>query len=319
MTTAVPPNFGMLQAGRRWHNADGTPTPAFFRLIGNLVAATGQGSILASIPNNTLLGNVSGNATVPVALTASDITPLVDLSVADSITGSGQAGDPLELVGDVETPGNSYFYGTNAAGAKGWYASSVGANPSAAVGLTAVEGIAATFMRSDAAPALSEAIGPTWTGNHIFSPVAGVAITINGVANTTALYVNSTATTTIAPIEFYQALVIKAFIGVDGSQQLIASSTNGDLCAVADNANISFSANSGATNHLNIASTGAVTASGPLGINGNAAPAQVTGFGTPTGASVVANFSGTAATTAQMQATIAQILTILKAFGMIAA
>lgn len=44
----------------------------------------------------------------------------------------------------------------------------VGANPSASLGLTAVNGSAATFMRSDGAPALSQSIAPTWTGAHIF-------------------------------------------------------------------------------------------------------------------------------------------------------
>ena len=43
------------------------------------------------------------------------------------------------------------------------------ANPSATIGLTAVNGSAATAMRSDAAPALSQAITPTWTGTHTFS------------------------------------------------------------------------------------------------------------------------------------------------------
>jgi hypothetical protein len=45
----------------------------------------------------------------------------------------------------------------------------VGANPSASVGLTAVNGSATTFMRSDGAPALSQAITPTWTGFHVFT------------------------------------------------------------------------------------------------------------------------------------------------------
>ena len=43
------------------------------------------------------------------------------------------------------------------------------ANPSASVGLTAVDGTAATFMTSDSAPALSQSITPTWTGQHIFT------------------------------------------------------------------------------------------------------------------------------------------------------
>lgn len=42
-------------------------------------------------------------------------------------------------------------------------------NPTASVGLTAVNGVAATVMRSDSAPPLSTAIVPTWTGKHTFS------------------------------------------------------------------------------------------------------------------------------------------------------
>lgn len=45
----------------------------------------------------------------------------------------------------------------------------VGANPTGTVGLTAVNGSATTFMRSDAAPPLSQAISPTWTGTHVFN------------------------------------------------------------------------------------------------------------------------------------------------------
>ncbi len=45
-----------------------------------------------------------------------------------------------------------------------------GANPTATIGLTTVNGVATTFMRSDAAPALSQAIAPTWTNLHTFNP-----------------------------------------------------------------------------------------------------------------------------------------------------
>jgi len=63
------------------------------------------------------------------------------------------------------------------------------ANPTASVGLSAVNGSATTYMRSDGAPALSQSIAPTWTGIHTFSPAArssGTAayLTINGPADT---------------------------------------------------------------------------------------------------------------------------------------
>lgn len=43
------------------------------------------------------------------------------------------------------------------------------ANPSATIGLAAVNGSAATFMTSDSAPPLSQAIAPVWTGQHAFT------------------------------------------------------------------------------------------------------------------------------------------------------
>lgn len=82
-----------------------------------------------------------------------------------------------------------------------------GANPTATIGLSAVNGVAATFLRSDGAPALSQAIVPTWTGAHTFtsaSPQITVGLTstasggiaFKGVASGTAtLTVGATAGT----------------------------------------------------------------------------------------------------------------------------
>ena len=58
------------------------------------------------------------------------------------------------------------------------------------MGLAAVNGVATTYLRSDGAPALSQAIAPTWTGVHTFAPTArtsGVAsfLTITPPADTT--------------------------------------------------------------------------------------------------------------------------------------
>jgi hypothetical protein len=41
-------------------------------------------------------------------------------------------------------------------------------HPTSQVALTAINGVAATYMPSDAAPALNQSIAPTWTGAHIF-------------------------------------------------------------------------------------------------------------------------------------------------------
>ncbi len=43
------------------------------------------------------------------------------------------------------------------------------ASPTGTAGLTAVAGSSITYMRSDAAPAISQAIAPTWTAQHTFN------------------------------------------------------------------------------------------------------------------------------------------------------
>lgn len=59
------------------------------------------------------------------------------------------------------------------------------ANPTGTVGLSAVNGSATTYMRSDAAPPLSQSIAPTWTGAHTFGPSSGTGITVNGNSSAT--------------------------------------------------------------------------------------------------------------------------------------
>jgi hypothetical protein len=55
------------------------------------------------------------------------------------------------------------------------------ANPSATIGLTAKNGVATSAMRSDGAPALDQAIVPTWTGAHTFTQTMTTQ-DINGTA-----------------------------------------------------------------------------------------------------------------------------------------
>jgi hypothetical protein len=63
--------------------------------------------------------------------------------------------------------------------------------------------------------------------------------------------------------------------------------------------------------------TGNIQTNGALGLANNAPPALVGGFGTPTGAAVVANFPGATATLLQTSNTVAEILTIMKNVGFI--
>ncbi|MCA1379385.1 tail fiber domain-containing protein [Bradyrhizobium sp. BRP05] len=53
------------------------------------------------------------------------------------------------------------------------------ANPTNKSGLTAINGSAVTYMRSDAAPAIDVSISPTWTGKHIHQFSSGQTYCIN--------------------------------------------------------------------------------------------------------------------------------------------
>ncbi len=53
----------------------------------------------------------------------------------------------------------------------------VSANPSVLIGMSVNNGAAATFMRSDATPAIDPAIAPVWTGAHTFT---GQPLTVRG-------------------------------------------------------------------------------------------------------------------------------------------
>jgi len=64
-----------------------------------------------------------------------------------------------------------------------------GANPTGTVGLSAVNGSATTFLRSDGAPALSQSISPSWTGSHLWTQPMNSVITDAVNNNVTAGFV----------------------------------------------------------------------------------------------------------------------------------
>jgi hypothetical protein len=68
------------------------------------------------------------------------------------------------------------------------------ANPSALVGLTAVNGVSTDSMRADAAPALDQGIVPTWTGVHTFARAGGQTAQFVGTTGRVVDF-NSTAAT----------------------------------------------------------------------------------------------------------------------------
>lgn len=108
--------------------------------------------------------------------------PLLPLKL-DSVGPTLVAGTNISL---IQSGGVITISSTSSGGGS----SASGANPSASVGLSAVNGSASTFLRSDGAPALDQTIAPTWTGKHIFAITArtsGVAsyLAIQTPADTT--------------------------------------------------------------------------------------------------------------------------------------
>jgi hypothetical protein len=111
---------------------------------------------------------------------------------SDSVLGTLTGGSmPVRGIKDTSTDGsvtfstiaNAHTVYTNfhAAGSGG-----TPANPTGTVGLSAVNGSLASYMRSDAAPPLSQAITPTWSNLHIFG--GGLQLNSNITFGTTATY-----------------------------------------------------------------------------------------------------------------------------------
>lgn len=74
--------------------------------------------------------NPGANETIQINNTMPELDEMVKASADDPTTGYLDAkvknsievnSDDLQLVGDADAPGNTYYYGTNAEGAKGWH------------------------------------------------------------------------------------------------------------------------------------------------------------------------------------------------------
>jgi len=100
-----------------------------------------------------------------------------DTAAATVTVRLNDSGTLYEQVKTTLQPGRQLVY----THASGWNvgptdATPLPADPTASVGLTAVNGTAATYMRSDAAPPLDQSIAPTWSGNHRFNAKVSFAI-----------------------------------------------------------------------------------------------------------------------------------------------
>ncbi|MGH9780199.1 MAG: tail fiber domain-containing protein [Candidatus Acidiferrales bacterium] len=160
---------------------------------GNCAAVTGT---TGANPSATIgLTAVNGSATT---FLRSDGAPPLSQAIVPTWTGehtfSGKINinSELDLSGSAGTATN-VLQSNGSGAAPTWVAAAsgaTGANPTGVVGLTAVNGSATTFLRSDGAPPLSQSIAPTWTGDHIFTPASGTAIVINAATGAQGEQIN---------------------------------------------------------------------------------------------------------------------------------
>ena len=176
--------------------------------------------------------------------------------------------------------------------------SSSSANPTALVGLTAVNGSATSFMRSDAAPPLDQSIIPTMTGLWTFSQTLaktagtdyGVKITptLNqrNATNAVALYINETITQAGTGFQYFIESGIGAtdFFNVDTAGNITLSTWKGNVIGQA------YGGAGTISGVLSATGTGAVSAaSSGTGINISGSTIQLASI---TNGFVVANITG---------------------------
>jgi hypothetical protein len=190
-----------------------------------IAASSSTGAVTLSMPQNIVIPTPASG----IALT---VTGVAGASAAQFLTTGVQIGSPTggdKGSGTLNAASNLYV--NNVA-----VSTAVGANPSVNVTLSVQNGSATTFMRSDAAPALSQSISPTWTGLHTFTNASAITVAGDAGSNYGAQWKmrNDAAGATN---------INKSFrINPTGAYEIINSAFSTVLYSLTDAGNVSISA-----------------------------------------------------------------------------
>lgn len=169
-----------------------------------------------------------------------------------------------------QTDGTNTFWGPNGGTVP------IGANPTASLGLTAINGSSANFMRADSAPALSQAIAPTWTGVHTYLHTAiGANSAIDATVNSNTTAANSSTVQYSPAIHFkgssWATGGTPAAVSVDAKEQLQTNSSasgGGELTWLFFNSGTGTYLNAGMldnTGHMTLGNSSSLSGSLTLG------------------------------------------------------
>jgi hypothetical protein len=249
--------------------------------------------------NLALLANAQGNFIIPAPSGGDSlaITALANQSAIDvTSTGTG----PYYALKAVTASGNSTYVHLEQTGIAIWNVTNV-----ATSGNLTIDQNGTVY--------LTGTLNGNWT---LAAPASGITLDVNAAGGTST---TGQGIVVGAGAGNWATISVCGNATTAGSNSLdIQQDNNGNgLIDLRANTNLKLATN--ATLAITISNTQTVTCAQGLGIYGNSPPAQVTGWGTPSGGSAQSNYSGSSATLAQTSAAVAQIIATLKLFGLFAA
>lgn len=145
-------------------------TNSLASITGSFTTDSGSSRVNVGAVTNHALALVTNNLPRLTITNAGAVAVPGTLDVTGTLTGTTVAATTALTIATVSVRDATNLFNTGTVPAARLPSTFSGlANPSATIGLTANNGSATTAMRSDASPALSQAIAPTWTAKHTFS------------------------------------------------------------------------------------------------------------------------------------------------------